>query len=275
MIIDAQIHIWEADRPDRPWPKQGADGRTATPQRAVPMSAAEALDAMDRAGVDRAILVPPSWEGDRNDVALASAHAHPARFAVMGRLNADQDPTSLSSWMNDPAMLGARIILSTDAPWVREGASHCLWEALAAAGIPVALAPAGNMQLVTRIAQAHPRLSIMIDHMGARVHHKGAVAFAQIDQVVQLATLPNVAVKATSLPSYSARQRPWPDVLPYLRRLFDAYGAQRLFWGSDLSRLPCPYSDLVTTFRDAFGWLAAKDRDAVMGMAIREWLNWK
>ncbi len=32
---------------------------------------------MGKAGVDRAILVPPSWEGDRNDVALEAAQAHP------------------------------------------------------------------------------------------------------------------------------------------------------------------------------------------------------
>lgn len=70
MTVDAQIHVWEADHADRPWPLSGADGRTAFPQRDIPLSAAEALREMDAAGIDRAIIVPPSWEGDRNDVAL-------------------------------------------------------------------------------------------------------------------------------------------------------------------------------------------------------------
>src|SRR3546814_7552574 len=87
------IHIWEADRPERPWPRAGADGRTIRPQRAHPLSAAEAIAAMDAAGVDKAILVPPSWEGDRNDVALAAVAAHPGRFAVMG----DRKSTRLNS----------------------------------------------------------------------------------------------------------------------------------------------------------------------------------
>ena len=43
------------------------------------------LAEMSKAGVDRIIIVPPSWEGDRNDLALAAAQAHPERFAVMGR----------------------------------------------------------------------------------------------------------------------------------------------------------------------------------------------
>lgn len=32
------------------------------------------------------IIVPPSWEGERNDLALVAARLHPDRFAVMGRL---------------------------------------------------------------------------------------------------------------------------------------------------------------------------------------------
>ena len=35
------------------------------------------------------MIVPPSWEGERNDLALAAASAHPDRFAVMGRLDTE------------------------------------------------------------------------------------------------------------------------------------------------------------------------------------------
>jgi hypothetical protein len=40
---------------------------------------------MDAAGVDHAIIIPPLWEGDRNDLAMGAALLHPDRFAVMGR----------------------------------------------------------------------------------------------------------------------------------------------------------------------------------------------
>jgi L-fuconolactonase len=40
---------------------------------------------MKEAGVEHAILVPPSWEGDRVDYSLAAAQKYPNRFAVMGR----------------------------------------------------------------------------------------------------------------------------------------------------------------------------------------------
>lgn len=275
MIVDAQIHIWEADRPDRPWPTSGAEGRTAVPQRAIPLSAAEALAEMDAAGVDRAIIVPPSWEGDRNDAALRAVADHPGRFAVMGRIALDTPLDRLPAWREQPGMLGARLILSDGDARVAEGPDHPFWHAAAAAGLPLMLAPSGKMPLLAAIARRHPALPIIIDHMGARVHRKGAEAFAQIEDVLALAALPNVAVKATCLPDYSAQDHPWSDVAPYVERLFHRFGADRLFWGSDMSRLPCPYPLLVETFRGGLPWLRGRDGEMVMGDGIRAWLGWR
>jgi predicted TIM-barrel fold metal-dependent hydrolase len=266
MIVDAQIHVWEASRPDRPWPPVGEGARTATPHRAHPLSAAEALAAMDEAGVDRAFLVPPSWEGERNDVALAAASLHPARFAVFGRV--PTTVTSLADWRAQPGIIGARVILT------EETLDHWLWSEAEAHDVPLMVAPAGKMRLLADIARQHARLRITVDHMGARVHRTGSNAFNEIDQLIPLAVLPNVAVKASCLPGYSAQSHPWSDVTPFLRRLFDAFGSERLFWGSDLSRLPCPYPMLVRFFRDELPWLKGGARDAVMGEAILSWLGW-
>jgi len=274
MIIDAQIHVWEADRPDRPWPAPGADGRTAAAQRAVPMSAAEVLTEMDRAGVDRAILVPPSWEGDRNDVALRAAADHPARFAVMGRIAPEAaNREALADWRKQPGMLGARLILNAADPRARS-ADHPFWAEAAAAGLPLMIAPSGRMAVLAEVARQNPALPIIIDHMGALVHKKGTEAFVLIDDILALAALDNVAVKATCLPDYSAQAAPWDDVARYVEQLLRAFGAHRLFWGSDLSRLPCPYGELVETFRSGFPWLRGRDRDLVMGDGLAAWLDW-
>jgi len=275
MIIDAQIHVWEADRPDRPWPKAGAQERTS-PQRPQPLTAAEALLALDSAGVDRAILVPPSWEGDRNDVALRAVADHPRRFAVMGRIPPDPEfLDALPRWRDPPGMLGARLILSDGDPRVAEGPDHPFWHEAARARLPLMLAPAGKMPLLAAIARRHPTLPIIVDHMGARVHKKGAEAFAQLASLLALADADNVAVKATCLPDYSNMQAPWDDVMPFLKSLFDAFGAERTFWGSDLSRLPCPYPLLVRTFRADLPWLRRHERDLVMGEGIAAWLDWR
>jgi L-fuconolactonase len=76
-IVDSQVHIWGANTPERPWPAR------AHSHGAIPLGADQLLRRMNEAGVERAILVPPSWEGDRNDLAVAAAQLHPDRFAVM------------------------------------------------------------------------------------------------------------------------------------------------------------------------------------------------
>ena len=66
MIIDSQVHIWAPETPERPWIQGGA----ARAQLSEPFGYEDLLVLMNQAGVDRAILVPPSWEGDRVDFAL-------------------------------------------------------------------------------------------------------------------------------------------------------------------------------------------------------------
>ena len=70
-IVDAQVHLWKAESPDWPW----VPG--AKPQLPEPFTIEKLVPMMDDAGVDRAVIVPPSWPGDRNDYALEVANAIP------------------------------------------------------------------------------------------------------------------------------------------------------------------------------------------------------
>ena len=71
LIVDSQVHIWGADTPERPWPKR------AEAQRPIPLDKDDLLREMNEAGVDRVIIVPPSWEGDRNDLGIEAAPGPP------------------------------------------------------------------------------------------------------------------------------------------------------------------------------------------------------
>src|SRR5678815_3064244 len=105
-IVASQVHLWGRDTPDRPWPA----GRAAQAQKPYPVTKEALLLQMDLAKVDRIVLVPPSWEGDRNDLALEAARLHPDRFAVMGRLDL-RNPGSralVADWKKAPGMLGMR-----------------------------------------------------------------------------------------------------------------------------------------------------------------------
>ena len=80
MIVDAQAHLWKAESDDWKW----VPGRK--PQLPEPFTIEKLVALMDEAGVDRVVIVPPSWPGDRNDYGLEAAKRYPNRFAVMGRI---------------------------------------------------------------------------------------------------------------------------------------------------------------------------------------------
>src|SRR5437867_5895647 len=86
-IVDSQVHLWKAESADWPW----VPG--AKPQLPEPFTIEKLVPMMDEAGVDRVVVVPPSWPGDRNDYALEAAKRFPNRFAVMGRITL-QNPKS-------------------------------------------------------------------------------------------------------------------------------------------------------------------------------------
>jgi predicted TIM-barrel fold metal-dependent hydrolase len=102
MIIDAGVHVWRPEAPDRPWmPSRKAH----LPQ---PLTYEKFGAMMKEAGVEHAILVPPSWEGDRVDYSLEAAQKYPDRFAVMGRfpINKPKERSKLETWRDQKGMLG-------------------------------------------------------------------------------------------------------------------------------------------------------------------------
>lgn len=272
MIVDAQVHVWGADSPERPWP----EGRASEAQKPYPVTKELVIEGMDEAGIDRAILVPPSWEGDRNDIALDAARTHPNRFAIMGRLPVESaDASDLSALKAEPGMLGARFTFHTDRsrPWMTDGTADWLWLAAEEADIPLMVYVPGSIAVLESIAERHAGLRLVVEHL-ALGPGKDDDVFANLDQVLRLARLPNVAVKASGLPCYSTEMYPFPGLHKYIRRVFDAFGPERTFWGTDWTRLPCSWRQAADLFTEELLWLTAHDKDLIMGEAICRWLDW-
>jgi predicted TIM-barrel fold metal-dependent hydrolase len=275
LIADSQVHIWGPDRPDRPWLKGHA------PRRPVPLGPEELLREMDAAAVQRAVLVPPRLEGDRNEFVLEAAQKYPDRFAVMGRIPLEapgaRERNFLRKWRQQPGMLGIRCSFAaarwTDA--LDRGDLDWLWHEAEAAGVPVmALVTQELVPLIDRIAERHCGLKLAICHLALPTDQQDEEAFRNFDKVLVLARRANVVVKASALPAYTTDGYPFRAVHPYLRRVYDAFGPRRMFWGSDFSRLRCSYREAVTMFTEEIPWLTSGDKEWIMGRSLCEWLGW-
>jgi L-fuconolactonase len=274
LIVDAQVHVWGAHTPERPWPADGF-GREHTPE---PLTADRLVAAMDEAGVGRAVLVPPSWEGDRNDLAFQAVADHPGRFAIMGRIDVG-DPGNaarLPDWTSQPGMLGARVtfLMPEQRRWLADGTADWLWAAAERAGVPLMVLPPDQLPAIDRAAERHPDLRLVIDHLALTSTRRDDEAMAALEQLYPLARHPNVAVKASALPCYSTEPYPFRNLHDHIRRVVDAFGPSRVFWGTDLSRLRCPYREAITLFTEELPFLSEADKRLIMGQGICDWLGW-
>ncbi|HLF72530.1 MAG TPA: amidohydrolase family protein [Dehalococcoidia bacterium] len=274
MIIDAQIHIWDVDRPERPWPQPPRN----LPQLPNGFSAEQALEQMDASGVDRAVIVPPIYAGDENAnlTAFEACERHPGRFAIMGRFDPAWGPQRLETWKSQPHMLGIRISMTYPAysTWMDDGTLDWFWPVAERLRIPVMLLLPHALPQAKRVAERHPGLQLFIDHLGCVLPKQGPAAFANIDQLLAMAATPNVAVKVTSAPCFSEQGFPFADIHPYLRRIYEAFGPQRMLWGTDFTRLRGTYDECLRIFRDELDFLSAEDKDWVLGKSASKLLGW-
>jgi L-fuconolactonase len=160
-------------------------------------------------------------------------------------------------------------------------------------GIPVFLAFGGRVEAVEPVVKAFPDLTVVIDHMGvAGPPHQHDPWWKAIPTTIGLAGYPNVHVKLSSAPVFSRERLPFRDVSPQMIDLVNAFGSQRILWGSDISRfqgqmgwsLRNPalqgdylgrhtYAESLAFITDA-DWLNGEQKADILGKSVRRLLRW-
>ena len=267
LVVDAQVHIWN-----------GATPTNATHRQVPSYTADDVLREMDEGGVNAAVIHPPSWDPNSGALAIEAAKQHPNRLSILGNFPLDKPESRdlIAGWKQQPGMLGLRFtfLQPHQQSWPTDGTMDWLWPAAEEADIPVALMAGNFLPVVGQVAEKHPGLKLIIDHLGRSGGLKDDEAWANLGDLLALAKYPNVAVKATGAPSYSSEPYPFGNIHQYLRQLYDAFGPERLFWGTDITRMPCPWSQCVTMFTDELPWLSESDKELIMGRALCNWLGW-
>jgi predicted TIM-barrel fold metal-dependent hydrolase len=157
-----------------------------------------------------------------------------------------------------------------------EGHMEWIWGEAEQAGVPIyVLVPHALVPIIDDIAQRFPSLKLVMDHLALTGSEKDAAAFRDFDKLLAIAKRPNVAAKVSTLPFFSTDQYPYRSLHGYIRQAYDAFGPQRLFWGTDLSRSPISYRQNVTMFTEEIPWLSSEDLAWIMGRGVCNWLGWE
>jgi predicted TIM-barrel fold metal-dependent hydrolase len=271
IIVDSQVHLWSSAAIARPPGQQSQQPSVV---------ARDLVAEMDDAGVSRAVIVPPNWNDAtaQYDFALSEVRKFPDRLAVMAPLAAEveENRTRLAGWRHQSGLLGLRLVfLNERTRYLTDGTAEWIWQGCERDGVPVMIYAPGFMPAIGDVAQRHPRLRIIVDHFGVNCALQGEAAFAPLPEALALARHPNVAVKASGAPGYATDPYPFRSIDAYIRKVYDAFGPSRLFWGSDLTRMHCSYRECVAHFSDALAWLTPADKELIMGRGLCEWIGWQ
>lgn len=265
-IVDSQIHLWTGgNAPPHHWRS--------------PFTIEDALREMGTAGIDGAVNCPAIWDPASNDYAVEAHRKHPDRFATLGWFDTARPAENgfIERFVAQPGMLGLRFVLVSpeQATRLRDGSLDWIWSSADRLQLPVGMiVPAELNGDLARLAERFPGMRLLIDHLGIRPFEKLPEAAGELDGILALARFPNVAVKASGTPSMAVDEYPFASVRPVLKRTFDAFGPQRMFWGTDYTRMRCSWAECVTQFTEELDWLSSDDLEWVMGRGVCQWIGW-
>jgi L-fuconolactonase len=215
---------------------------------------------------------------------------HPDRFAAIAWVDYD-DPAveaRVEEVHDRPFFAAIRVPVRPergDDVALEAGAYDRLFAAAQHHAIPITIA-LPRVPVPERAAKLRPHvarfegLQFILDHCGvfplsADDEAAGLRTPETLLHVLELAKLPNVAVKWSWNTFLSADGFPYDDLVPYLRRLIDGFGAERVLWASDHThtRVRSSWAELLYSIVvvDA---LDEQEKVAVLGASARSLFRW-
>jgi predicted TIM-barrel fold metal-dependent hydrolase len=243
-IIDSHVHVWQAGHP----------GAAALWQEPYPVE--RLWETLDAAGVAAAVQVTPSPEGWDNRYGTESAALDRGRLCVFGRLDpAATDPVQrLRTWLMQPGAVGVRLTFFGHSAAMDGGllALEPFWDACEGLALPVAVFAPDNLTELVRVLERHPRLRLVVDHLGLGVYPGCVDPFAGLSTLPEFAAFEHVRVKVSGLPEVSREGFPFRDVRDHLADAVSRFGAERLIWGSNHPVVlhACTYAESLDYLED-------------------------
>jgi L-fuconolactonase len=266
MRIDAHQHFWNYSAAEYPWIGAGLErlARDYLPPDLEPLLAAE--------GFEGSVAVQARQSVEESRWLLALAEAHPLVKGVVGwvDLRSDRVGDDLRMVAAHPKFVGVRHVVQ-DEPDPRfvlgEGFIRGLRQ-LRQHGLPydLLLYPT-QLPAAVELVALLPEQPFVVDHLAKPRIAAGAIEGWGRD-IRAIARHENVCCKVSGMVTEAARQG-WKraDFTPYLDVVLEAFGPERLMFGSDwpVCLLAGGYADVATIPRDYFSRLSATEQRMIWG----------
>jgi L-fuconolactonase len=263
-FIDIHPHIISDD--EKRYPPAPLFGKRSDWSQERPSTVESLIAAMDAAGVARAAVVHSSTTyGFDNSYVVDGCNRYPDRLAAVGSVDmlADDVATTIRRWA-DNGLAGLRIFTggSTkdfDPSELDNPRSFKAWETLAELGLPMCIqtGPIGLPQ-VAMLARKFPSVNIILDHLG-RPDVLDGPPYANAASLFELADIPNIFMKLTPR-IFGDVKKDQASAETFFPRVVEAFGAQRMAWGSNFPTSPGTLAEILATARAGLASLSADDQ---------------
>ena len=275
MRIDAHHHVWDLAVRDQPW-------TVDLPGLHRSFDLGELRPSLLAHRVDATVVVQTITVADETPELLALAAREPLLAGVVGwvDLTAPDVADRLAALRSRPGghrLVGIRhqVQGEPDPRWLCRDDVRRGLAAVAAAGLAYdLLVVPPQLPAAIETVAALPELTFVLDHAGkpAIASREGLASWRS--DIRTLAALSNVAVKLSGLIT-EADHATWTvdQLRPYVHTLLDAFGADRVMFGSDwpVCLLAGSYDDVVAAAEVLTGGLDAWEQAAVFGRTAARW----
>ena len=262
MIIDTHLHVYADDESLFPYVAGGKPARPASVEYLLPL--------MEEAGVEKAVIVQPrvySWD---NRYLAHCIERFPDRFTALGLVDptSPDGPERLEELVAQQRFAGLRLELGweDDLNDFHGKERWPLWERAQDLGVAFGiLGSAKDHSCVEPMAAMFPGVNILLDHLGG-LPLDPERQDSLIKATLRLARYPNVYVKLSNLQGKSSEPYPFRDTFDLAHRIYDAYGPERLMWGTDFPgvMIKCGYANAVELVRTHLPFLTESDKEWVL-----------
>ena len=267
-IIDPHVHIWKSD-PAFPWAAetQNPPAEDATPEML--------LDLMAANGVEKTVLVQVIYYRWDNRYTAQALKKYPHKFMGVCRVNPEDPaaPDHLSYWTEEQDFHGVRLSPASDASgdWFTGPLMDPLFRRAEALKVPMLiLTRPSRLPDLARLLEHHPDLDVVVDHMADCPPDQ----LADMQCLLDLARYPRVYVKISHTWALSQESYPWRDTHDLVKQVYQAFGGQRIMWGTDwpVCLHKTSYGQTLAVVRDEMSFIGPDDREWVLGKtALQLW----
>lgn len=263
-FIDSHVHVWKHE-PAFPF----AQGSHPPAEDA---SAEMLLQLMQANHVERTVIIQVIHYRWDNSYLASVLKRYPGYFQGVCRVNPEDSaaPDQLSRLTQGQGFRGVRLspAAGTAGDWIKGPLMPPLWRRCSQLKVPMTLLiPVERLPEIHPLLDANPDLQVVIDHM----------ADCPVDQpeklelLLALAQYPRVFVKISHMWSLSHQPYPYADATLQVRKLYSAFGANRLMAGTDwpISLPKQSYAQTVSLFRDHLDFLTARDHEQILSKTVQ------